>query len=74
PDKFDRAIETITGHQLSNRSTPRRTSIMQQQQQQQRVKSNTMLRRSLSMEELGSRQQMSNVQRINQMNQTILTR
>ncbi|CAF4922089.1 unnamed protein product, partial [Rotaria magnacalcarata] len=54
PDKFDRAIETITGRQLSNRSTPRRTSIMQQQQQQQRVKSNTMLRRSLSMEELGS--------------------
>ncbi|CAF1664191.1 unnamed protein product [Rotaria magnacalcarata] len=74
PDKFDRAIETITGRQLSNRSTPRRTSIMQQQQQPQRVKSNTMLRRSLSMEELGSRQQMSNVQRINQMNQTILTR
>ncbi|CAF4454627.1 unnamed protein product [Rotaria socialis] len=36
PDKFDRAIETITGRQLSNRSTPRRTSIMQQQQRVQR--------------------------------------
>ena len=37
PDKFDRAIETITGRQVSNRSTPRRVSAIQQQ----RSRSNT---------------------------------
>ncbi|CAF1150904.1 unnamed protein product [Rotaria sordida] len=73
-DKFDRAIETITGRQLSNRSTPRRLSMQQQQQQQQRAKSNTILRRSISMEELGSRQQISNSHRIDQRNQIILNR
>ncbi|CAF3624697.1 unnamed protein product [Rotaria sordida] len=74
-DKFDRAIETITGRQLSNRSTPRRLSMQQQQQQQQqRAKTNTILRRSISMEELGSRQQISNSHRIDQRNQIILNR
>ncbi|CAF1145657.1 unnamed protein product [Rotaria sordida] len=73
-DKFDRAIETITGRQLSNRSTPRRLSMQQQQQQQQRIKSNTILRRSISMEELGSRQQISNSHRIDQRNEIILNR
>ncbi|CAF1129789.1 unnamed protein product [Rotaria sp. Silwood1] len=70
-NKFDQAIETITGRQLSNRSTPRRPSF---QQQQQRLKPNTILRRSISMEELGSRQQISNNHRINQKNQILLTR
>ncbi|CAF2545658.1 unnamed protein product [Rotaria sp. Silwood2] len=69
-DKFDRAIETITGRQLSNRSTPRRPLV----QQQQRVKPHTILRRSISMEELGSRQQISDSQRTDQRNQMILTR
>jgi hypothetical protein len=73
PDKFDRALETITGRQLTNRSTPRRTSTMQPHQQQQ-IKSNTTFRRSISMEDLGSRQQISNPHRIDQRNQTILTR
>jgi len=70
PDKFDRAIETITGRQLSNRSTPRRTST----HQQQRSKANITFRRSISLEELGPKQQISNPHRIDQRNQTILTR
>lgn len=56
PDKFDRAIETITGRQLSNRSTPRRVPTHHQQQQ----KANVTFRRSISMEELGSKQPMFN--------------
>lgn len=75
PNKFDRAIETITGRQLSNRSTPRRTTAMQQQQQQQRSKPNTTFRRSVSMEDFGTRQQISHTpSRIDQRNQTILAR
>ncbi len=70
PDKFDRAIETITGRQLTNRSTPRRTSATQQQ----RLKSNTTFRRSISMEDFRTGQQISNLHRIDQRNQTILTR
>jgi hypothetical protein len=70
PDKFDRAIETITGRQLSNRSTPRRPSATQQQ----RSKSNTTFRRSISMEDIGLRQPISNPHKIDQRNQTILTR
>ncbi|CAF1134191.1 unnamed protein product [Adineta ricciae] len=56
PDKFDRAIETITGRQLSNRSTPRRVPTNYQQQQ----RANVTFRRSISMEELGSKQAMLN--------------
>ncbi|CAF0802367.1 unnamed protein product [Adineta steineri] len=79
PDKFDRAIETITGRQLSNRSTPRRVTT-QQHQQQQRPKSNTTFRRSISMEELGSQQyqqqqqQITNPYKTEQRHQTILAR
>lgn len=51
PEKFDRAIETITGRQLSNRSTPRRPSAIQQA----RTRSNQTFRRSISMEEIRSR-------------------
>ena len=51
PEKFDRAIETITGRQLSNRSTPRHPSAIQQA----RTRSNQTFRRSISMEEIRSR-------------------
>lgn len=72
PNKFDQAIETITGRQLSNRSTPRRPNGMQQQQQ--RFKVNTTFRRSISMEDLRSRQPVSNPPRTDPRNQQILTR
>ena len=70
PNKFDQAIETITGRQVSNRSTPRRTNAMQQQ----RFKDNTTFRRSISMEDLRSRQPTSNPPRMDYRNQQILTR
>jgi hypothetical protein len=72
PDKFDRAIETITGRQLTNRSTPRRPSATQQQ----RLKPNTVFRRSISMEDLGTKQQFLNSRNNNNnpKNQRILTR
>jgi hypothetical protein len=75
PDKFDRAIETITGRQVSSRSTPRRTSAMHQPAHQ-RFKTNTTFRRSISMDDLGTRQAMEHDHRIEQRYaaNTILTR
>lgn len=70
PNKFDQAIETITGRQVSNRSTPRRPNAMQQQ----RFKDNTTFRRSISMEDLRSRQPTSNPPRMDHRNQQIFTR
>ena len=74
PDKFDRAIETITGRQVSSRSTPRRTSAMHQPAHQ-RFKTNTTFRRSISMDDLGARQAMEQDYRMEQRNATtMLTR
>ena len=55
---------------MSNRSTPRRTSVTQQQ----RSKPSTTLRRSISMEELGSRQPTLDPRGIHQKDQTALMR
>ncbi|UJR30256.1 hypothetical protein I4U23_017794 [Adineta vaga] len=70
PEKFDRAIETITGRQLSNRSTPRRppTNL------QQRPRANITFRRSISMEELGSQQPIYNPYKSDPRNPSVLAR
>lgn len=74
PEKFDRAIETITGRQLSNRSTPRRVVNRPSPQVRSRHNVNDTFRRSMSMDDLRSRVPEDNVQRIEQRHPTILAR
>ncbi|CAF0732478.1 unnamed protein product [Didymodactylos carnosus] len=57
PDKFEKAIETITGNKASSRSTPR-----QRRNQNKLSSSPATFRRSISMEELYTRQHQSQQQ------------